>query len=293
MNELAQINETLPSLLDRAASALTGARTSAEVLEARDMARVAYDAAKSAGRMSKAKKAHDDVIAAVYRAQADAAVIEARAKVRLADEYDAAQERGEVATRENNPGSVGHVDEHNMPPATAESLGLRRDEIHDARKLRDAEAAEPGKIKAAADALVERGEEPTKAALRREVVGNAEAKPAAEVEPEDPKTVKLRREFRAMTAEAQEDDWVNLRLSEEEKQKRIRKQTHEIADLKARIKELEADDKNAVIVQQAAKIRHQERQMFKAQEEARKAMAAMHRAKKRVKELEAMEVDLG
>ena len=38
--------------------------------------------------------AHDDVLGAVYRAQADALMIEARAKMRLADEYDAAQERG-------------------------------------------------------------------------------------------------------------------------------------------------------------------------------------------------------
>jgi hypothetical protein len=35
--------------------------------------------------------------AAVHRAQADALEIEAKAKRRLADEYDAAQERGEVA----------------------------------------------------------------------------------------------------------------------------------------------------------------------------------------------------
>jgi hypothetical protein len=45
----------------------------------------------------------DVLIAAVYRAQADALVIEAQAKRRLADEYDAAQARGEVATRLDNP----------------------------------------------------------------------------------------------------------------------------------------------------------------------------------------------
>lgn len=89
--------DTLPVLIDRATAALANARTSAEVLEARDMARLVYDAAKSAGRMARAKRAHDAVIAAVYRAQADALLIEARAKVRLADEYDAAQERGEAA----------------------------------------------------------------------------------------------------------------------------------------------------------------------------------------------------
>jgi hypothetical protein len=69
--------EYLPTLIDRAAAAaLLAARTSSEVLEARDLARVAYDAAKSAGRMARAKAAHDEVIAAVYRAQADALLIE-------------------------------------------------------------------------------------------------------------------------------------------------------------------------------------------------------------------------
>lgn len=53
----------------------------------------------------------------------------------LAEEYDAAQERGEVAGRQNNPGSQGYVGGGNMP-ATAADLNLRRDEIHDARKLR-------------------------------------------------------------------------------------------------------------------------------------------------------------
>jgi len=42
--------DTLPVLIDRATAALESARTSAEVLEARDLARVAYDAAKSVAR---------------------------------------------------------------------------------------------------------------------------------------------------------------------------------------------------------------------------------------------------
>lgn len=98
-NQIVQGNsvDALPALIDRASAALNSARTSAEVLEARDMARIAYDAAQSVNRIARAKDAHDEVIGAVYRAQADAALIEARAKMRLADEYDAAQDRGEVA----------------------------------------------------------------------------------------------------------------------------------------------------------------------------------------------------
>lgn len=63
---------------------------------------VAYTAAKLQARLAKAKKAHDELICAAYRAQGDALNIEARAKRRLADEYDAAQARGEVARLGDN-----------------------------------------------------------------------------------------------------------------------------------------------------------------------------------------------
>jgi hypothetical protein len=160
-------SETLPSLIDRAARALGEARSSGEVLEARDLARVAYDAAKSAGRMARAKDAHDQVIRAVHRAQADALIIEARAKERLADEYDAAQARGEVATGRDGPGAgVAGVN----AKATAADLGLRRDEIHEARRLRDAERAEPGLVERAVGRMVEAGEEPSRAELRRSIL---------------------------------------------------------------------------------------------------------------------------
>src|SRR5690242_3167214 len=116
---------TLPSLIDRAAAILVQARSSAEVLEARDVARDAYDAAKKAARFSKAKGAHDTLIAAAHRAQADALQIEAQAKRRLADEYDAAQERGEVRGANqrtaSSPEAVG-----------ASEIGLTHKEIHEA-----------------------------------------------------------------------------------------------------------------------------------------------------------------
>lgn len=157
-------DKTLPALIDKARHSLEGARSSAEVLEARDTARVAYDAAKSAGRIARAKQAHDDVLAAVYGAQADALLIEARAKIRLADEYDAAQDRGEVATG-NRTKDFG-VEADNAKPATAADLGLRRDEIYEARQLRNAERDNPGVIETKLNQMLERGEEPTKAALK-------------------------------------------------------------------------------------------------------------------------------
>lgn len=164
MNMLATINDatSLPSLIDRAASALVSARSSAEVLEARDMASVAYDAAKKAARLSKAKGAHDALIAAAHRAQADALEIEAKAKRRLADEYDAAQERGEVAGQGKPSKAEGYQ-------ATTADIGLTHKDIHEARIIRDAEKADPGVVRRALDEKLAAGEEPTKAALRQVV----------------------------------------------------------------------------------------------------------------------------
>ena len=58
---------SLPQLVDHAAAALTNARTAAEVLEAKDLAAFAYDSAKRAARLAKAKGAHDELIAAFAR----------------------------------------------------------------------------------------------------------------------------------------------------------------------------------------------------------------------------------
>ena len=130
------VGENLPGLIDRAATMLAGAKTAAEVLEAREAAGLAYDIAKRAARLKSAKAAHDDLVAAAHRAQADALEIEAAAKRRLADEYDAAQARGEVAKR----GWESGVDKRNT--TTAADLGLRHDQIHDARLIRNAKTAD-------------------------------------------------------------------------------------------------------------------------------------------------------
>jgi hypothetical protein len=154
-------SDNLPGLIDRAATMLASAKTAAEVLEAREAAGLAYDVAKRAARLKSAKAAHDDLVAAAHRAQADALEIEAAAKRRLADEYDAAQARGEVAKR----GWESGVDKHNI--TTSADLGLRRDQIHDARLIRDAEVADPGLVRRTLDERLERGEEPTRSAVRR------------------------------------------------------------------------------------------------------------------------------
>lgn len=81
------------------------------------------------------------------------------AKRRLADEYDAAQARGEVATT----GKRSQV-EHSVPAPTAADIGLTRKDVFEARKVRDAEQAEPGIVRRALDAILQDGQEPSKAA---------------------------------------------------------------------------------------------------------------------------------
>jgi hypothetical protein len=72
-------------------------------------------------------------LAKVHRAQADTLEIGAAAERRLADEYDAAQERGEISKQ------GAHVPAGNMKTA---DLGLSRKDIHEARQIRDAEFGE-------------------------------------------------------------------------------------------------------------------------------------------------------
>jgi len=147
-----------------AAAALASANSAAEILEAREIASVAYDVAKRAARLAKAKGALDEVVAKVHRAQADALEIEAAAKCRIADEYDAAQERGEVQTAGGD--RVSNVPKQNNAPTTSD-LGISRKDIHEAREIRDAEKAEPGIVRKALDDALEAGQEPTRAKVKR------------------------------------------------------------------------------------------------------------------------------
>lgn len=166
---------SLPALVRAAATKIANAETAAEILEARELAGVAYDTAKRAARLAKAKSAHDEIISAVYRAQADALEIESMAKRRLADEYDAAQERGEVASQRD-----GRRPSQVEGQTTAAEIGLTHKEIHEARQIRDAERADPGVIRRTLDTMLDSGREPSKAAVRREVI----AKPKPQVSDE-------------------------------------------------------------------------------------------------------------
>ena len=170
MNTAAAVTraEALPRLIERAAAALAKATSAAEVLEARDAAALAYDAAKATARFAKAKQAHDQIIAACHRAQADALDIEAAAKCRLADEYDAAQERGEVVgPKGGNPDLPNRSTPERL--ASVEDIGLTRKQVHEARKIRDAEKQQPGVIRKVLDKRLAAGQEPTRAHVNRVV----------------------------------------------------------------------------------------------------------------------------
>jgi len=56
--------------------------------------------------------------------------------------------------------------------ATTEQLGLTRQQVHEARQIRDAERAQPGIVHRTLNDRVQCGEEPTKAALRLQLLAN-------------------------------------------------------------------------------------------------------------------------
>lgn len=155
---------TLPALVQKAAQQLASAKDAATILAAKEDARAIYDKAKRAARFAKAQKAHGEVVAAAHKAQADALEIETAADRRLADEYDAAQERGEIV----GPNGGGTVSSRNA--ATAADVGLSRKQVMQARQLRDAETADPGVIRRTLDQQLDEGKEPTRTALREAVV---------------------------------------------------------------------------------------------------------------------------
>lgn len=118
--------------------------------------------------------------------------------------------------------------------------------------------------------------------------------PAPEAEP-DP-YAKLRREFRAMTPEAMEDDWIGLRTEVEEGRKRIASQRSEISDLKARIRDLSEGDQGATISRLHKKIvtlkDARDNAMQKAAKETRRASYFEVEAGKARKAVEAQEITL-
>jgi hypothetical protein len=102
-----------------------------------------------------------------FIAETKAFVERVGAKHRLADEYDAAQERGEVASKSDGDRSSKAED---LKP-TVSDLGITHKDIHESRLIRDAEESDPGIVRRALDEKLALGEEPTKAS-RRQIVAD-------------------------------------------------------------------------------------------------------------------------
>lgn len=103
----------------------------------------AYDKAKAGAGFATRIKAGEQLIGKARRMQAEALLIESRAKMALADQVDEAQAAGMIAVQ-GRPKKVG--DENLL---RLDDLGLNKVQLHEARQLRDAETKEPGIVERA------------------------------------------------------------------------------------------------------------------------------------------------
>lgn len=110
------MSQNLPALIDSASRHLAEAKTSAELLQARDVA-------KAALHYAKITKATNDT-------QADCLRIIISAQNKMADEIDAGQERGEVAKK-----SESYVQDTDKTTLT--DIGISRQRVSEYRKMRD------------------------------------------------------------------------------------------------------------------------------------------------------------
>ena len=201
--DLSQV-ERLPRLIEQASTALANAKTAAEVLDAKRQADAVYSVAKTAERFAKIKDAHATVIAACRKAMADALVIEAQAQVRLADEYDAAQARGDVH-RAGQPKKRIIPNENNS--LAIEDTGLTSKQVHEARIVRDAEHKAPGIVRKTVQEKLQANKEPTRADVKRAVSATVapkhDVRPKASTKPSsDTEHERIRREAKAEPAHA-------------------------------------------------------------------------------------------
>jgi len=172
----ADIPQNLPDILPSAdASGLVATVERAralldegDIVNARIVASVAYATAKTAAQFAEQIGATEKLIAKARRMQADALLIEARAKILIADKWDEAQASGK-ASKGGRPKTVSDGNSF-----TSEETGLSRKEIHEARKLAAAEHREPGIVERAIQARLSAGLGPTRANLRA-AVGTASA----------------------------------------------------------------------------------------------------------------------
>ncbi|WP_221136728.1 hypothetical protein [Rhizobium lentis] len=128
----------------------------------------AYEQAKAAAGYAEKVKASRQLIDKARRMQAEALKIESVCYVAMANAVDEAQAKGQVA----KPGQKANVPGSDI--FTLDDVGVDRRRLLEARKLRDAEAKEPGIVERAIEARLSQGLEPSRANLRA-AVGTASA----------------------------------------------------------------------------------------------------------------------
>lgn len=149
----------LAAIVDRARTLLD----EGDVEAARMLADKVYADAKHAAGAAVRWGAGEKLVAKARRLQGEALLIEARAQMRLADEYDVARASGAAAAA-GRPKKVP-----DGGPFSLSKAGLSKQEIHRFRKLRDAERDRPGIVERAIEARLAAGLEPSRANLRAAV----------------------------------------------------------------------------------------------------------------------------
>jgi hypothetical protein len=127
-----------------------------------------YEQAKAAAGYAEKVKASRQLIDKARRMQADALKIESVCYVAMANAVDAAQAKGEIS-RGGRPKTVDGGNSF-----TLDEVGVDRQQLHAARKLRDAETAQPGFIERTVEERLDAGFGPSRANLRA-AVGTASA----------------------------------------------------------------------------------------------------------------------
>lgn len=121
----------------------------------------AYAQAKAAGGHAERVKASRSLVDKARRLQADALKIEALSYCAMADAVDDAQEKGQII-RTGRPKSVSGENTF-----TLDEVGIDRQHLHHARKLRNAEKLNPGFVDDVIEARLSEGLEPSRASLKK------------------------------------------------------------------------------------------------------------------------------
>ncbi len=151
----------LTGAMDQRLSIANSLLDEGDVMAARRLAAMVYKEAKLGGEFS--AKAHlRESLEACHRIQAGAMTIKVKTSLILAEEWERAGAEGK--TLKGRPKSV--PDENAF---TAAEAGLTRKELHEAKKLLDAERKQPGIAERAIAARLAQGLEPTQASLRHAI----------------------------------------------------------------------------------------------------------------------------